>query len=156
MKKNRKNDDYVYHNTVALLKEYRTLKEHCAECESSMEQVEMTQEAWEASVNGQDKKYEDYIKSAKRTKVRTRIMLQLIDRFMSAYKKKAESSNDPNAIFRYKVIDMRYISSKSTFKKISMELNCDPTTVSRWHQRAIDELAVYFFGIEGVKLEKLR
>ena len=156
MKKNRKNDDYVYHNTVALLKEYRTLKGHCKECEASIDEVGMTKEAWEAYAENKEKKYEDYIKSARRTKERTRIMLELMNRFLSAYKRNMERSNDPNAIFRYKVIDMRYISSNDTFIKIGMELHCDPATVSRWHKRAVDELAVYFFGIEGVKLEKLR
>ena len=150
-----KKEDNVYHNTVALLKEYRTLKSHCLECESSIEEVEMTKEAWEAYASKNEKRYEDYVVAAKRTKERTRIMVELIDRFLQTYKKNMLSSNDPNAEFRWKAIDMRYISGDDNYTKISMELNCGISSVCRWHKRAIEELGVYFFGIEGLKLEKL-
>jgi len=82
-------------------------------------------------------------------------MVELIDRFMAAYKQNAQKSSDPNAINRYEVINRRYISGSDTFIKISHELHCDPKTVSRWHNKAIDELGVYFFGIEGLKLERI-
>ena len=155
MKNKGKNKSRMYHNTIALLKDYNKLKEHCKECESSIKEVEMTQEAWEANVEGKEKRYEDYIKSAKRTKERTRIMLDLIDKFMAAYKKAAEKSSDPNALNKYEVISRRYINGSDTLKKIAEDLHCDPKTVSRWHNRAVDELAVYFFGIEGIKLFKI-
>lgn len=142
--------DKRYHNTKLLLRNYGEFKKHCIECENSLEDVDNTLEAWELTLNDYG---EDYIKSAKRTKVRTQIMVRLIDRFLEAYRDEAINRQDENKLNRYRVIDFMYISSDLTMLQISQRLNCDEATVSRWHNRAINELAVLFFGIEGLKLE---
>lgn len=149
-KKQNKKRDTVYHNTRLLLIKYKEFKKHCIECESSLKDVNNTLEAWELSLNDYG---EDYIKSAKRTKARTQIMVSLIDRFLDVYKNDAINRKDDNKLNRYKVIDFMYISNNLTMLQVAHNLNCDEGTVSRWHNRAINELAVLFFGIEGLKLE---
>jgi DNA-directed RNA polymerase specialized sigma subunit len=142
--------DKRYHNTTLLLRNYKEFKKHCIECESSLDDVDNTLEAWELTLNDYG---EDYIKSAKRTKARTQIIVNLIDRFLNVYKEDAIKRKDINKLNRYKVIDMVYISDNITFECIAEKLDCDRTTVSRYHRKAIDELSVLFFGIEGLRLE---
>lgn len=142
--------DKRYHNTKLLLRNYNEFKQHCIECSNSLDEIDDTLETWELTLARND---EDYIKSAKRTKARTQIIVDLIDRFLCAHKREAEHRNDQNKIRRTKIIDLMYISNNLTMEKLAEEFECDVTTISRQHRIAINELSVLFFGVEGLKLE---
>lgn len=142
--------DKRYHNTRLLLRNYHEFKQHCIECSTSLDEIDDTLEAWELTLARND---EDYIKSAKRTKARTQIIVDLIDKFLYAHKREAEHRNDQNKIRRTKIIDLMYISNNLTMEKLAEEFECDVTTISRQHRTAINELSVLFFGIEGLRLE---
>lgn len=148
--KNVKTYDKRYHNTRLLLRNYREFKKHCLECENSLEDVDNTLEAWELRIDSAD---DDYIKSAKRTKVRTQIIVDLIDRLLKAHLDEAKSRNDANKIRRAQIIDKIYISENNTMESLAEQFECDVATISRQHKTAINELAVLFFGVEGLKLE---
>ena len=142
--------DKRYHNTKLLLRNYHEFKQHCIECSNSLDEIDDTLEAWELTLARND---EDYIKSAKRTKARTQIIVDLIDKFLYVHKKEAEHRNDQNKIRRTKIIDLMYISNNLTMEKLAEEFECDVATISRQHRTAINELSVLFFGVEGLKLE---
>ena len=141
--------DKRYHNTKLLLRNYGGFKKHCVGCSETLEEIDRTLEAWEIDINT----FENYLKSAKRTKERTQVIIDLIDSFLESYKQDAEKRNDNNKLLRYKIIDLVYISNNLTYEQVSEELKIDRSTVSRHHNKAINELAVLFFGIEGLKLE---
>lgn len=143
-------EDKRYHNTKLLLRNYHEFKQHCIECSNSLEDINETLEAWELTLASQD---EDYIKSAKRTKIRTQIIVDLIDKFLEAHRREAQNRHDMNKLKRATIIDKMYISDNLTMEKLAEQLECDVTTISRQHRTAINELAVLFFGVEGLKLQ---
>lgn len=143
----------VYHNTTLLLRSYQDLKEHCSGSESLIKIENEALEDW-YNIENESVSFEDYLKSVKKTKTRTVAMLKLVDRYLRAYKADAKRRNDTNKLNRWGVIDKRYISGSMTLEEISEEMEKDISSIKRYHKRAIDELGVYFFGIEGLKLEK--
>lgn len=141
--------DKRYHNTKLLLRNYGEFKKHCEGCSESLKEINRTVEDWEAETDT----FENYLKSAKRTKERTQIIVDLIDSFLRSYKQDAVNHKDNNKLLRYRVIDLVYISDDFTYEQVAEHLDIDISTVSRYHNKAINELAVLFFGIEGLKLD---
>lgn len=144
------NYDKRYHNTKLLLRNYKDFKKHCLECENSLDDIELTLEKWEIE---HDSYGEDYIKSAKRTKARTQIIVELIDKFLKAHKEEAEARKDNNKLRRSRIIELMYINENKTMEQLAESFDCDVATISRQHKTAINELSILFFGIEGLKLE---
>ncbi|ADZ82545.1 hypothetical protein [Cellulosilyticum lentocellum] len=144
--------DKRYHNTKLLLRNYHEFKQHCIECGNSIEEIDDTLEAWELTLVKEEHS-EDYIKSAKRTKARTQIIVDLIDKFLEAHRQEAMNRHDVNKLKRANIIDKMYISDNLTMEKLAEDMDCDIATISRQHKTAINELSVLFFGIEGLKLE---
>lgn len=141
--------DKRYHNTKLLLRNYGDFKKHCRGCSESLKEINRTVEDWEQNYDT----FENYLKSARRTKERTQVIVDLIDSFLKSYKQDAVNRNDSNKLLRYKVINLVYIEDNLTYEQIAERLEVDRSTVSRYHNRAINELAVLFFGVEGLKLE---
>ncbi len=142
--------DKRYHNTKLLLRNYHEFKQHCIECSNSLDEIDDTLEVWELTLARSD---EDYIRSAKRTKVRTQIIVDLIDRFLEVHRQEANRRKDQNKLRRASIIDQMYISDNLTMEKLAEVFECDVATISRQHRTAINELSILFFGIEGLKLE---
>ena len=71
----KQNYDKRYHNTKLLLKNYKDFKEHCEGCSETLADIDATVEPWEFIRDVNEKKYEDYIVSARRTKARTKTIL---------------------------------------------------------------------------------
>ena len=141
--------DKRYHNTKLLLRNYGDFKKHCKGCSESLKEIDRTVEEWEHDYDT----FENYLKSAKRTKERTQVIVDLIDNFLKSYKQDAITRKDTNKLLRYKVINLVYIDDNLTYEQVAERLEVDRSTVSRYHNKAINELAVLFFGVEGLKLE---
>lgn len=141
--------DKRYHNTKLLLRNYGDFKKHCKGCSESLKEIDRTVEAWEQDYDT----FENYLKSAKRTKERTQVIVGLIDSFLKSYKQDAIVRKDTNKLLRYKVINLVYIEDNLTYEQVAEVLEVDRSTISRYHNKAINELSVLFFGIEGLKLE---
>lgn len=154
MNMNKTKQSKVYHNTVLLLRCYKDLKEHIEGSESLVKIENQAYEDW-ADNEKITTSFEDYLKSTKKTKTITVAMMRLVERYLRAYKEDAKKRNDENKLGRYQVISLRYIESSLTLEKIAEKLEVDVKTVKRRHNKAVDELGVYFFGIEGLKLEKI-
>lgn len=151
---NKTKQSKVYHNTVLLLRSYRDLKEHIEGSESLIQIENQALEDW-CQFENITTSFEDYLKATKKTKAVTVAMMRLVERYLKAYKEDAKKRNDENKLGRYQVINLRYIESSLTLEKIAEKLGIDVKTVKRRHNKAVDELGVYFFGIEGLKLEKI-
>lgn len=151
---NKTKQSKVYHNTVLLLRSYRDLKEHIAGSESLVKIEDQALEDW-CQFENVTTSFEDYLKATKKTKTITVAMMKLVDKYLKLYKEDAVKRDDDNKLGRYKVIKLRYIDGGLTLGQIADQLGIDVKTVKRRHNKAIDELGVYFFGIEGLKLEKI-
>lgn len=143
-------------NTDLLLKNYRNLLAHLnyaiddekqlkdSDCDLELQQIQ-------DEIDMLEENYEEvYIQAIKRTKTRTKIILKHIEVAVEFYKEKMSLSNDPNCKRRYEVISKYYFENKKIFD-ISEELNCSDKTISRDKKRAIEELSILFFGIDGIK-----
>ena len=143
----------VYHNTVLLLRSYRDLKEHITGCESLVRIEDQALRDW-CEIEAPTATFEEYLKSVKKTKTVTLAMVKLVEKYLKLYKADAVKRKDDNKLGRYEVIKLRYIDSTLTYEEVSNKLGLDVSAVKRRHNKAIDELGVYFFGIEGLKLEE--
>lgn len=144
----------MYHNTILLLRSYRDLKEHISGSESLIKIEDQALEDW-CEMNNVATSFEDYLKATKKTKTVTVAMMKLVERYLNLYKEDAVKRHDENKLRRWEVINLRYLQDNLTLEEIADRLEVNVSTVKRNHCRAIDELGVYFFGIEGLKLERI-
>lgn len=141
-------------NTDLLLRNYDNLITHieyAVEDEKKLE--EDTEELLEDIDNEIEIESEDeyegiYIGAIKRTKTRTRIIVNHIEAALEFYKQK--SKNDEVSRRRYNVI-YKYYCEKKKIPQIAEELRLSEKTIGRDKKRAVEELSVLFFGIDGVK-----
>jgi DNA-directed RNA polymerase specialized sigma subunit len=143
-----------YQDTLKLLKNYQAFKIHCEVADESIDVSDY--DVLEAFVKGKDKNLSDYITSIARTRARTQVMLKIVDRYLDEYKKVSETSKRKDAINRYNVIDLMYLSDTLSMEEVAYRIPCDVSTVSRWHKTAIYELSTYFWGVEGVLFKVLQ
>lgn len=144
----------IYHNTVLLLRSYRDLKEHINGSESLIKIEDEALEDW-CGMNNVATTFEDYLKATKKTKTVTVAMMKLVERYLKLYKEDAVKRQDENKLKRWQVINLKYLQENLTLEEIADKLGVNVSTVKKSHCRAIDELGVYFFGIEGLKLERI-
>ena len=144
-------------NTDLLLRNYDNLLSHVEYAvEDEKELDEIDPEEFLDSIGEEDyimsnEEYEGiYINAIKRTRTRTKIILKHIETVLEFYKQKCLASYNPNERRRYEVM-IRYYFQKKRIFDVADELNCSDKTVSRDKKKAIEELSVLFFGIDGIK-----
>jgi hypothetical protein len=140
-------------NTELLLRNYTGFVEHYKEAVCSQDKVEAEdpESVLEDIEMEFDYNYDEvYINSIKRTKTRTKIMINHIERIISFYKYQAENSKDINLMRRYMVIESLFLHEK-TWEETADKLHCSKKTVGRDKKIALEELSVLFFGIDGLK-----
>lgn len=133
----------VFHNTELLLKNYNSLREHYEKAVDSLD------EFCDEDLSGINDEDELYIRSIRRSKFRTFIMISHIEMAIEALKKKMNQRCQPE---KYRVIEMLYLEGR-TFESIAEKLNCGERTVRRWKNEMIDELSILIFGIDGLKVD---
>ncbi|WP_238886446.1 hypothetical protein [Clostridium sp. YIM B02551] len=149
-----KKRDRRLRNTDLLLRNYNNLITHieqAIEDEKKLEEedpdtlfLEIENEALE-----DESEYEGiYINAIKRTRTRSRIIVKHIEEALEFYKFK--SKNDSNYERRYNVIYKYYFEKKKVLD-IAEELGVNDRTIWRDKSKAIEELSVLFFGIDGIK-----
>ena len=105
----------------------------------------------------QARKEEFTLTSTKRNKIITGMLMNHVDVQLDNYKKECEMSDIPDVNRRYRVIEMMYLREKPLKAEEVAEIECiDKSNIYRTLERAYDDLTVYFFGIEGIDVLKLR
>ncbi|WP_238906649.1 helix-turn-helix domain-containing protein [Clostridium sp. YIM B02506] len=153
----KKKRDRRLRNTDLLLRNYDNLITHidyAVEDEKKLEEEdpeEVLDEIEEEIDLDNDDEYEGiYINAIKRTRTRTKIIVKHIEVAIEFYKQKVKISNNYNDKRRYEVI-YKYYFEKKKIPVIAEELGCSDKTISRDKKRAVEELSVLFFGIDGMK-----
>lgn len=142
-------------NTELLLKNYNGLLEHYKTSKYTQDKIETESpedpfEEMEAEVEI-DEEYETiYINSIKRTKARTKIMLDHIEKVVDYYEYQAKNSENPSFGRRYKIIVLLFFQ-ELTWDETAEILHCSKKTISRDRVLAVEELSVLFFGVDGLK-----
>ncbi len=134
----------VFHNTKLLMKHYNDLKAHIiySICDindiTNTDKIELEKEEYD----------ELYILSIKQSKVKTLIMMSHIDSSLEVLKKE---QGKKGVIEKYLALEKIFIDEK-TYEEVAEELNCGVITVRRWVKEMLEELGIYLFGIEGIKV----
>ena len=82
----------------------------------------------------------------------TGMLLNHVDVQLENYKKECRKSKIPDIQRRYRVVEMMFLQAEPVrAEEVAEEEQIDKSTVYRTLEKAYDDLAVLFFGIEGVK-----
>lgn len=151
--KARRKRDRRLRNTDLLLRNYDNLIKHIEyavedEKKLEVEDPEEVLDEIDCETDYENEEYEGvYINAIKRTKTRTRIIVKHIETAIDFYKEKSKTTNNKR---RYEVV-YKYYFEKKKINQIAEELYCSEKTVSRDKRKAIEELSVLFFGVDGLK-----
>ena len=146
-------------NTRLLLKNYRSFVEHCNNAKYSVENPikkeisknNLTVQLFDDLYNLQDDAF--VVSSILKSKEKTKIILDHINMCLEFFEQKAIKTNNQEMIRRYNVIDNLYIKAKPmSFEQTAEQEHISTKTVNRDKNKAIQELSVLIFGIDGLDL----
>lgn len=132
-----------FHNTELLLKNYNGFVEHYKNAKDSIADIEEDIERKDIDDD------EIYIKSIRKSKFRTMIMIAHMEASISKLHAKMESKGQVEKI---KIIQEVYFNGKS-FIEIAKELSCSEASARRWKNEMIRELSVLLFGLDGLRMD---
>lgn len=141
--------DFRLHNTTLLLINYKNLKEHSENAVYS--EGQLINNKVETDLDQDEDRDDIYINAILKSKKRTEIMLEQIDRSLEYYELKCLNTKKEDIQRRIKVIKLLYITGKN-IQEVADELYIDERTVSRTRKAAIKEIAPLLFGIDGINL----
>ena len=103
------------------------------------------------------RKEEFDLTSTSRMKIVTGMLMNHVDVQLENYRKECEKSDIPEVGRRYRVVEMMYLIEKPLKAEAVAEEECiDKSNVYRTLEKAYDDLAVLFFGIEGLKVSEIK
>ena len=158
--KNKNMYDNRLNNTKLLLENYHNFADYCEkavhEIENNIKEAiakeESTIELFSELYNMQDDTFT--INSILKSKEKTKVILQHINCCLNFYEYRANKTYDLEMQRRNEVIKRLYINEdKQKYEDIANELNISTKTVNRDKKKAIRELSVLFFGIDGIGLQ---
>ena len=138
-KKERKKDKY--HDTFSLMKCYRDAVFHKENAISEGTQIELD--------GMDDEQQETYLRSVRRTKFKTMLMLDHIDKAVEEIERRRKAAGRE---IEYKAFDM-YFMQGVDYQQIAEELDTGKNTPRRWITAITNELSVLLWGIEEDKYQ---
>jgi hypothetical protein len=133
----------VFQNTKLLLSHYNDLKQHVENAIDDVRQLET-----DLIDLGDIERDELYILSIKRSKSKTLIMIAHIDMAMEVLKQKQIKLC---SLEKYDALKYFYINLLD-YEEIAAKLNCNERTARRWMNEMIEELSVYIFGVDALRI----
>jgi hypothetical protein len=134
----------VFHNTKLLLSHYNDLKQHVENAIDDARQLET-----DLIKIGEIERDELYIFSIKKSKTKTLIMIAHIDIALEILKQRQYKLC---SVEKYTALEMFYIN-EMTYEEIVEKLNCGERTARRWINEMIEELSVYIFGVDALRID---
>lgn len=123
--------DTMAHNTAILMENYKVLKEYAGRKTAG------TAADWGDA----------YLESITSSKIRTSIMVAAIDAAMAEVAKDFEQRGQS---YKFEAFRARYVEGES-YEAIAERLNSGKNSPARWCKEAMARLAVYLFGVDGLK-----
>ena len=143
MKERQENSKNTLHNTRLLLKKYNELVDNV---ENSIDRVNQLDD----NPIDYDDLDEDklYIKSIKKSKIKTLIMIAHIDKAMETLK---ENQIKKGTVEKYEVLEEFYLKGVKYDDIVQLHY-CGVNTPRRWMAEMVEDLSILLFGIDGVRL----
>ncbi|MDB1923377.1 hypothetical protein ABHA37_08115 [Clostridium tertium] len=135
----------VFHNTKLLMKHYNDLKSHVDNAISDVTQLEEDK----LELGEMYEEDELYIASIKKSKAKSLIMIAHIDTAMETLYNQHKRKG---TLEKYLALESYFVQEK-TYEEIAENLNCGVNTPRRWINELLNELGVYLFGVECIKLD---
>lgn len=99
------------------------------------------------------------VKSLKRSKEVTLIMLNHVDSALDRLYKKCKNSDNTDMLNKYEIIELLHLDPimqelgwSDRIIQVAARLNCSERTVRRWRTEMVNKLGVYLYGVEGLNL----
>lgn len=151
--------DRKVRDTKLLLNNYRRFNKHIKQTTYTEEQLDTAtvSEILDRLYILEDDEKDDItiVQAILKSKKRTEIILNHMNTILAGYEKSAYKSRDAELKRRVEVINKLYINDKKgkSFEEIAEELNTSTSTVKRDRNRAIKEIAILLFGIDGIRFD---
>lgn len=144
--------DRRYQNTELLLKSYYSLKKH-VESSIDKETIENS-DIFDVDIDEKDK---IFLSSIFRTKRRTKVMMDHVDRCLENYQKICNYNNKEAEIRKYKIIELLYLVQDKekgidSWDNICEALHISRSTLNDTRKKAIREISALIFGIDSLGL----
>lgn len=130
----------ILYNTRLLMESYREMRRHVENAISEGEELEAEEFQFLKSE-------EAHLESARRSKLRTALMIANIDRAMSEI---AEEMQEIGTSYKFDAFRMHYVEGVN-YEDVADRLNCGKNTPSRWSKEILRKMSVKLFGIDGVE-----
>ncbi len=105
------------------------------------------------SMLGRIRMNEFELTSTNRNRIITGMLMNHVDVQLDNYKKECDKSSEQDFKRRYRIVEMMYLLEESISAEKVADIECiDKSSVYRTLERAYDDLAVLFFGIDGAKM----
>lgn len=102
-------------------------------------------------IAGRVRKDEFNLTSTSRNKIVTGMLMNHVDVQLENYKRECKKSKVPDIGRRYTVVEMMFLREEPLkAEEVAEEMSIDKSSVYRTLEKAYDDLAVLFFGIEGI------
>lgn len=147
----------AFQNTNLLLEHYLDLKQYC---DNAVYKIQDHEEELEHEIDEviEDVTGEDIsVMSIKRSKEITLIMISHVETALELLRKKSQSKGIED---RYSVLDMLHLDPSfqdipwtERISTVADSLDCADSTVRRWRNDMVQDLSVFLFGMDGLRLE---
>lgn len=143
-------------NTKLLLRNYRSLVDHCESAIYDAAQMDDDIDLAEILEMMSESRRESFrVESIRESAARTRLIIDHINEMLEMYRIFCERSPRDEDRRRYRIICAMYISGEvSTPDEIAASENIDRSTVYRDIDSAVERLTALIFGIDGLYLLK--
>ncbi|MEK3887466.1 hypothetical protein [Bacillus sp. FSL K6-3431] len=149
LQQEKRKHDRRLRNVKLLLRNYRSFVKHCKNIKLELKDIENEIE-W-TLLDSEEFKLE----SIKRSKEKTLVMVNYIDKMLAVYKIMSEMTGKPEDARRYAAIHHMYISEdKKTAEEISALQSVAVRTIFLDIEKACKDLSVLVFGLDGVRFHK--
>lgn len=148
----------VRNNAKTLVKHYRQLKEmEKTSVYDSDTVTDLTLSGIFDYMLDECQQGEFELTSTKKNMLITGMLMNHIDIQLENYKRECERSNIPEIQRRYRIIEMLYLNNRPVKVDDVAEVeNIDKSNVYRTLEKAYDDLAALFFGVEGLNAAERR
>jgi hypothetical protein len=145
-------------NTKMLLRNYRSLADHCESAIYDASQADDdTSLADVLELLGGSRAASLKVESIKESAARTRLIVDHITKMLELYRAFCEHSTRPEDMRRYRVITHMYFSRyPKTAEELAAIESVEARTVYRDVDAAVERLTALIFGIDGLYLQEIR
>ncbi len=141
------NTGLLLENYLGFVDHYEKIKYRASDIQEELDEVELDMVKMDDII----------IQSIKRSKIRTKIMINQIETTMAMIQAKmaAKGEEEKSKVVKLLYMDRskRNIKFNQRVKIIAEEIHCSESSVRRWNSEMLNEFSVILFGVDGLRLD---